>query len=61
MRLWLALWGGAAIGEVVAVDLAHAGDSVVCELDALGLMDVLGGVFVAGGVGWRQGRANIRL
>ncbi|KAJ7205824.1 hypothetical protein GGX14DRAFT_397521 [Mycena pura] len=49
VRLWLALWGGTAVGEVVAVDLAHAGDSVVCELDALGLMDVLRGIFVAGG------------
>ncbi|KAJ7207639.1 hypothetical protein GGX14DRAFT_396457 [Mycena pura] len=49
VRLWLALWGDTAIGEVVAVDLAHAGDSVVCELDALGLMDVLRGIFVAGG------------
>ncbi|KAJ7230183.1 hypothetical protein GGX14DRAFT_582350 [Mycena pura] len=49
VRLWLALWGGTAIGEVVAVDLAHAGDSVVCKLDALSLMDVLRGIFVAGG------------
>ena len=48
--------GDAVLGEVVgAVDLAHAGGSAVCELDALGVVDVLESVARRGRGGKERG------
>ena len=57
--------GDAVLREVVgAVDLAHTGGSVVCELDALGVVDVLESVARRGRGGkerggtWREGKES---